>query len=124
MKKLVVGFVMMLAVTEVTAGLTVKDYVDARDAKDQVQFQSVIMFYLSGMMDGIHIANGVVRAVRKDLPLYCPADHIKGLSADDVTRIVSTELLRKDWKPSASLSLVLMSGLINTFPCKSDVPPR
>lgn len=97
-------------------GMTVKDYKAAIASKDK-NIAFVAAMYLDGVGNGILIANA--EAQRAGKPLYCSPTKL-ALTMDNYANIVSDQLERLKKMPDLDekpVSVLLMVGLEETFPC-------
>jgi hypothetical protein len=120
MRKLTVAFI-MFALTA-NAEMTIKDYQQmmASSNKDQIDMAKL---YIAGLGQGMTWANAEAR-IRK-MPFFCAPENL-GLNSDNYKAIIekSIELAvaggaaaNKEKFDNTAIGMVLMQGLLITFPC-------
>lgn len=105
--------------TAAKAEITVRDYRTTMSSKDQAQI-ALTKFYVNGIAAGIMAANARLDIVNQ---LYCPNKSLV-LNTDNYLDILDREIanLAQRGMPNAMLdetpiSLVILGGLQETFPC-------
>ena len=119
--KLTAGFLCHLAMavlfpTMAIADMTIRDYKSQRPTLKDQQFRS----HLSGLGDGIMIANTALR-IRKQPLLFCDPEH-STIRVEKYFEILEQEI-KRDRVPANEESIfkietLLLWGLQRTFPCK------
>lgn len=101
------------------ADLTIAQYIAARDSGNRAAYESFISVYVAGLGEGMGWVN--TRLSREHQPrIFCPPPKL-ALGAPNYLRILDDEIREFPGNLTESfVGLVLMTGLIKTFPCATD----
>ncbi len=109
-KALAASFLFNVATAAIAGDLTVGEYQKYRD-------EPRIESYLSGVSQGIHYANSLLKLERKPR-LYCPPDKLS-LNVENVYQMIDATLKSKPTLPkTSSITGIILINLQQTFPCK------
>ena len=130
MKKLIVGFCLMLvstgyvagAINSITVGLAIEDYIEMRDDQTHTSF---IDAYLIGVFHGIiYLNNEMALVLPKEMvrgypymTTICTKEH---LSAEDLRKILDKKLRDSTYSLRLRVALPLTNGLRKKFPCSYE----
>jgi len=87
-----------------------------RDQKTNPAALNLIEVYIKGVGDAFTAANAALEVSRREQPLFCQPDEL-GLFAKNSMNILDREINRSPWRDDDRLPIILLSGLMNTFPC-------
>ncbi len=117
--KIIVIIIILLISSDVLAGLSLKDYEESN------KNDGIMTSYVVGIGDGVLFAN-VELITKKQDPLFCQPGKL-GLAYDNYRDIIDRQIeymktknysLYEQNKEKFPLALILLQGLIATFPCK------
>lgn len=96
------------------AAMTLETYEQKYKSRDNSNFK----MYISGVGSGYEYMN-LYLVVNKMPPVYCVPDNL-ALTADNYLSILdkTIEQSREHVSPNVKIELILLQGLMQTFPCK------
>jgi hypothetical protein len=113
MKTALLLVTIVLTVVPANSFISVKDYHDYKD-------QELFKIYISGVGEGFLMMNSYLRSYEKP-PIYCQPGKLV-MNADNYINIIESEI-KRGAKQDSIIELLLLYGLIKTFPCgKSGAP--
>lgn len=116
MKKTTLAFLLALAAANVSAEMSVRQYLADRDAANRSAFDRLVKPYLTGVGEGLLWANAQLKA-QKSTPFFCDPDDVS-LTTTDYLAIVDGETKQPYVQPEYPIELLLLKGLQGKFPCK------
>jgi hypothetical protein len=111
---------LLIAASMASADMTLKGYRNLRDSTS-AEAKYIAKMFVMGIADGLNYANAELTLTRRE-PLFCTPDRLP-LQFENFDLIVEQEaehLGEGDGKTKTldyDVALVLMKGLIRTFPC-------
>jgi hypothetical protein len=123
MRPLLIVFLLAVDVTGANAQMSVKDYQDILATKDS-DAMHVVTSYIKGVGDGFVFYGARAEDSMNQKPLFCQPDKLP-LRTENFVDIINNEIKRaatrmpKEKLDKIPLATILLSGLQETFPCKT-----
>lgn len=110
----IISLYLLISSNPAIAAMTLETYEQKYKSKDD----SYVKLYLSGVGSGYEYMN-LYLLVNKMPPVYCAPDNLP-LTGDNYLNILdkTIEQSRKQISPNVKIELLLLQGLMKTFPCK------